>query len=107
MEENLPLKLVLIMVVALAVAILFTPIPYYGPKTDVACIMMVGAECPPRAWQLTPSLWQKITAPKKSNPLPSNAEDKFCGGIANISCPGGYTCKLDGSYPDAGGKCVK
>src|SRR3989338_5757216 len=35
------------------------------------------------------------------------AEAKFCGGIANIECPSGYTCKLDGFYPDAGGKCVK
>lgn len=31
---------------------------------------------------------------------------KFCGGIANIQCPFGYICQLDGNYPDAGGKCV-
>jgi hypothetical protein len=36
-----------------------------------------------------------------NNPLP-----KMCGGIAGIQCPSGYKCKLDGSYPDAGGKCV-
>lgn len=35
------------------------------------------------------------------------AEGKFCGGIANIECPSDYKCQLDGSYPDAGGKCVK
>ncbi|MCL4387033.1 hypothetical protein M1307_01390 [Patescibacteria group bacterium] len=34
-------------------------------------------------------------------------EGKFCGGIANIQCPEGYACKLDGSYPDAGGKCAR
>jgi len=34
-------------------------------------------------------------------------EGKFCGGIAGVACPEGYTCKLDGNYPDAGGKCVK
>src|SRR3989344_977026 len=34
----------------------------------------------------------------------ANPEAKFCGGIANIPCPDGYTCKSDGSYPDAGGK---
>lgn len=38
-------------------------------------------------------------------------EGRFCGGIAaNLpqnQCPEGYTCKLDGDYPDAGGKCVK
>jgi hypothetical protein len=31
---------------------------------------------------------------------------QFCGGIAGIPCPGGYKCKLDGDYPDAGGTCV-
>lgn len=37
----------------------------------------------------------------------TNTEGKFCGGIANIPCPSGYKCQLDGSYPDAEGKCVK
>jgi len=32
---------------------------------------------------------------------------QFCGGIAGIMCSSGYYCKLDGSYPDAGGVCVK
>ena len=40
----------------------------------------------------------------------SNAEGKFCGGItANLpenQCPGGFYCKLDGNYPDAGGVCI-
>ncbi|MBI2338679.1 hypothetical protein HYU95_05865 [Candidatus Daviesbacteria bacterium] len=31
----------------------------------------------------------------------------FCGGIAGISCPAGFTCKLDGNYPDAGGVCIQ
>lgn len=41
----------------------------------------------------------------------SNAEGKFCGGIAaNLpqnQCPGGYTCKMENNYPDAGGVCTK
>jgi len=37
----------------------------------------------------------------------SDGNGKFCGGIAGIACPTGYTCKLDGNFPDAGGKCVK
>ena len=37
----------------------------------------------------------------------TNPEGQFCGGIANIACPEGYECKLDGKYPDAGGKCIK
>lgn len=31
----------------------------------------------------------------------------FCGGIAAIRCTTGYSCKLSGTYPDAGGVCVK
>lgn len=42
---------------------------------------------------------------------PETSEGKFCGGIAaNLlenQCPEGFYCKLDGKYPDAGGKCVK
>jgi len=33
-------------------------------------------------------------------------QPKFCGGIAGLTCPEGYSCKLDGDYPDAGGSCV-
>jgi hypothetical protein len=34
---------------------------------------------------------------------------KFCGGIAagKFPCDTGYSCKLDGNFPDAGGHCVK
>ena len=42
-----------------------------------------------------------------SRALPLNASNQFCGGIAAFSCPAGWQCKLDGNYPDAGGKCVK
>lgn len=41
----------------------------------------------------------------------TEVEGRFCGGIgANLpenQCPEGYKCKLDGDYPDAGGKCIK
>jgi len=36
-----------------------------------------------------------------------NQSGAFCGGIAGIKCPDGYTCKIGGSYPDAGGTCVR
>lgn len=41
-------------------------------------------------------------------PRPQTTEGQFCGGIATgaFPCPTGYSCKLDGTYPDAGGKCV-
>ncbi len=44
-------------------------------------------------------------------PNSQTEEGKFCGGIAaNLpanQCSEGYTCKLDGAFPDAGGVCVK
>lgn len=46
----------------------------------------------------------KPLPPISISPSPSPA---FCGGIAGIQCPTGYTCKLDGQYPDAGGLCIK
>lgn len=36
-----------------------------------------------------------------------SSETTFCGGIANIACQSGFSCTLDGSYPDAGGRCVR
>ncbi|MEK7611682.1 MAG: hypothetical protein AAB486_04930 [Patescibacteria group bacterium] len=38
--------------------------------------------------------------------LDQTQEGDFCGGIAGIPCAEGYKCQLEGSYPDAGGKCV-
>lgn len=37
----------------------------------------------------------------------SCGEGQFCGGFAGVVCPEGYSCKLDGNYPDAGGVCTK
>lgn len=34
-------------------------------------------------------------------------ETYLCGGISGTSCPDGYTCELDGAYPDASGTCVQ
>jgi len=43
-------------------------------------------------------------------PMPTStapgAEGKSCGGIAAFPCPNGYVCKLDGTFPDAGGHCT-
>lgn len=36
-----------------------------------------------------------------------SSEGQFCGGFAGAVCPEGYSCKYDGSYPDASGKCIK
>jgi len=43
-----------------------------------------------------------------NDPSPTtHPETKFCGGIMGLPCPEGYTCQLDGDYPDAGGQCIK
>jgi hypothetical protein len=42
----------------------------------------------------------------KCVPTTCAKESNFCGGIAGIQCCSGLTCKMDGDYPDAGGKCI-
>ncbi len=37
----------------------------------------------------------------------TDAAGQFCGGIAGVMCPSGYSCKYEGDYPDAGGTCAK
>ncbi len=32
---------------------------------------------------------------------------EFCGGIAGFLCEDGLTCQYEGTYPDAGGTCVR
>lgn len=50
---------------------------------------------------------QKLLDSPLNQDSAGNYEGKFCGGIAAVTCPDGYTCRLDGNYPDAGGKCAK
>lgn len=33
-------------------------------------------------------------------------EGAFCGGIAGIECPVGFSCQMEGNYPDASGSCA-
>jgi hypothetical protein len=37
----------------------------------------------------------------------ARTEGQFCGGIAAIPCQEGLHCRLNGSYPDAGGACIR
>lgn len=39
--------------------------------------------------------------------MEKDMQEAFCGGIANITCPDGYACKLTEKHPDAGGTCRK
>lgn len=51
---------------------------------------------------------QQISDPEKfaeQNQTVGLGQD--CGGFAGMTCSTGLTCKLDGDYPDASGKCVK
>ena|SRR3989344_1091106 len=50
---------------------------------------------------------QIISTFKFKDTLPKKTEGAFCGGFAGTPCPNGYTCKLEGNYPDAGGVCIK
>lgn len=50
---------------------------------------------------------QIFTTFKFLDQTPTSPEGQFCGGFAGKICPAGFTCVFDGSYPDAGGKCVK
>lgn len=54
----------------------------------------------PDIWVVAQS-WVSVQGIKCAN------EGEFCGGIANIQCCSGLLCELEGTYPDAGGKCIK
>jgi hypothetical protein len=50
---------------------------------------------------------EPIMTPVQASPSAAvTQEGQFCGGIAAIQCGEGFTCQLDGTYPDAGGTCV-
>lgn len=58
----------------------------------------------------TPITIYKVRQASAQSPKPPKGiEGAFCGGIAPgaFPCNPGLVCKLDGIYPDAGGKCVK
>lgn len=77
----------------------------YNPKFEcyksAVCEKQADGKC---GWTTTDELSGCLVKSGSDN---GSSEGKFCGGIAGISCPEGYSCKLDGKYPDAGGKCAK
>lgn len=50
---------------------------------------------------------KKISVYMYSKPLVKAKENEFCGGIAAFQCEDGFTCKMSGDFPDAGGTCTK
>ena len=49
---------------------------------------------------------QKLLESPLDQESPTGAQGQFCGGIMGRVCPGGFRCKYDGNYPDAGGTCI-
>jgi len=50
---------------------------------------------------------QSLLDEKLNSPTPTE-EKIYCGGIADIPCPtAGYTCTLEGNYPDMATVCVR
>lgn len=62
------------------------------------CIFQGGREC---------EEWKFFRGECSENQGMIAKEGGFCGGIAGIPCAAGLECRLDGAYPDAGGKCAK
>jgi len=75
------------------------------PNVRVKCL----AVAPPIGYlcKAVNNVCTKVKATEITRATPTQGQkDNFCGGISGIACPDGYTCQLDGNYPDAGGHCV-
>lgn len=64
------------------------------------CIFANGNEC--EEWAYFRGECNESQTPRKPA-----GEGEFCGGIAGVACQSGFNCQLEGTYPDAGGRCVK
>lgn len=65
--------------------------------------LAVLAACTPQA----PQDGSGSSSSSVSTQRPLALEGEFCGGIAAFQCAQGLTCVYDGTYPDAGGTCVR
>jgi len=83
---------------------------YFGMRQTLKSISQPSAPisptCIPRPACLDTT--PRCMMPETENMCPAKPKvgAQFCGGIAGKVCPTGYTCKYDGTYPDAGGTCV-
>jgi len=71
------------------------------------CVFPSGGEC--EEWAYFRGECVPVSQAKNGTPeIRKHAkEGEFCGGIAGIACEYGLECRLDGSYPDAGGLCIR
>jgi len=72
----------------------------YQCYKTATCEVQSNGAC---GWTQTTELNRCLTENEKGSSTPGT----FCGGIAGMVCPLGFTCQIDGNYPDSGGKCVK
>jgi len=82
-----------------------SPIPVATPITTNECVDKGSLDCtnePELSFKCTQEYQDWAVAN-----CPGWEEGQFCGGITGRVCPEGYSCKLDGNYPDAGGVCTK
>ena len=82
-----------------------TAMPSATPTTEQECVEKESLNCanePELSYECTTEYqdWAVTNCPGWE-------EEQFCGGITGRVCPEGYSCKLDGNYPDAGGVCTK
>ena len=60
----------------------------------------------PQAEIILPQSVATPTLVDSPTPTPTSGQGQFCGGIANLKCPGGFYCAYEPPHPDAGGTCV-
>lgn len=76
--------------------------------SDSSSSKMMSSSTPDSTSSSTSSAMSSATSSSSMNGgIQARGEGEFCGGIAAIPCQSGLECKLEGSYPDAGGTCVK
>lgn len=103
-----PIFIIIIIVIALVVG---GGAIYYAKKSQhepiIACTQE-AKQCPDGSYvgRTGPNCEFAACPSPAASSTGRGDEGKFCGGIAAFQCPAGYVCKLDGAYPDAGGRCV-
>jgi hypothetical protein len=115
MQKNNILIIIAILIVAIGGGIWYFDQHQSNPPGGVACTQeamqcpdgsYVGRTGPDCAFALCHAASSTVPA-SSSTSTGADGSGKFCGGIAAFPCPVGYSCKLDGNFPDAGGHCVK
>ncbi|HCQ31408.1 TPA: hypothetical protein DIU27_03450 [Candidatus Collierbacteria bacterium] len=84
---------------------LLFPTPSTEPTEKKVCVERASLKCSDEP-ELSFECTSEYQSWAKDN-CPGWEEQIFCGGIAGVVCPEGYSCQYDGNYPDAGGRCIQ